>query len=383
VIICFYLAQSQTSYCSYRIQTLSSTEKKPQVPAILPPMQMTALPSVTAQRVASLRSSISTSTSSAGALRSSNSPKHVASSLQKSSDASLRSTRNHLPTIAGSPSVGGSQTSKEAKGSPTLLLNSISGGKEAPTKIPRISSRTSATSSPPLKLSTLMSSRRASINVSGTGASSAEPSPVHGEPYPDEFGFMEHSGSPLKTTVTQRTPVRGSPSASTSRAPRQSSTTVTATSSLLPRKSNRDSISFTGIRKSSTGSVASISSILPGEPSHRFSALSPSKGLKLLSPKVSHSVHDKNSHRDHRLRQVASNASRQSSSSSSIPSPIDEDELIGDEEMLQYIRRQQAKKLATGATQAELDDLLSFPEPIPPTPPSTPAGMLASYLLIP
>jgi dual specificity tyrosine-phosphorylation-regulated kinase 2/3/4 len=41
--------------------------------------------------------------------------------------------------------------------------------------------------------------------------------------------------------------------------------------------------------------------------------------------------------------------------------------------MKQYIKRQQSKKLATGASQAELDELLRFPEPIPPTPPLLPA----------
>lgn len=56
-------------------------------------------------------------------------------------------------------------------------------------------------------------------------------------------------------------------------------------------------------------------------------------------------------------------------------STVDEDELQGDEEMLHYIRRQHAKKMAAGATQAELDDLLCFPEPIPPGTPSSPSGM--------
>jgi dual specificity tyrosine-phosphorylation-regulated kinase 2/3/4 len=35
----------------------------------------------------------------------------------------------------------------------------------------------------------------------------------------------------------------------------------------------------------------------------------------------------------------------------------------GDEEMMQYIKRQQAKKLANGATQEELDDMLKLPSP--------------------
>jgi len=47
--------------------------------------------------------------------------------------------------------------------------------------------------------------------------------------------------------------------------------------------------------------------------------------------------------------------------------------------MLQYIKRQQQKKLAHGATQEELDALLRFPEPLPPTPPQSPSG---EYLFV-
>ena len=60
----------------------------------------------------------------------------------------------------------------------------------------------------------------------------------------------------------------------------------------------------------------------------------------------------------------------------STPSPaptVDEEEVAGDEEMMQYIKRQQAKKLAHGATQEELDELLKFPEPTPPVTPMNPS----------
>ena len=66
--------------------------------------------------------------------------------------------------------------------------------------------------------------------------------------------------------------------------------------------------------------------------------------------------------------------SRQSlSTPSPVPSSVDEEELLGDEEMMQYIKRQQAKKLAHGATQEELDELLKFPEPTPPVTPMNPS----------
>jgi dual specificity tyrosine-phosphorylation-regulated kinase 2/3/4 len=50
--------------------------------------------------------------------------------------------------------------------------------------------------------------------------------------------------------------------------------------------------------------------------------------------------------------------------------------MLGDEEMLQYIKRQQTKKLASGATQQELDEMLKFDEPMPPVAPMTPAGAI-------
>lgn len=62
---------------------------------------------------------------------------------------------------------------------------------------------------------------------------------------------------------------------------------------------------------------------------------------------------------------------------SPVSSVVDDEELIGDEEMMQYIKRQQAKKLAAGASQAELDELLRFPEPIRPASPASPACKLS------
>lgn len=47
--------------------------------------------------------------------------------------------------------------------------------------------------------------------------------------------------------------------------------------------------------------------------------------------------------------------------------------------MVQYIKRQQARKLANGAKKEELDEMLRFPEPLPPIPPSPPTGELISF----
>jgi hypothetical protein len=50
--------------------------------------------------------------------------------------------------------------------------------------------------------------------------------------------------------------------------------------------------------------------------------------------------------------------------------------MLGDEEMMDYIRRQHARKMAGGAKKEDLDELLKFPEPIPPAPGLTPQGEL-------
>lgn len=366
-------------------QTLSSTDpRKPKSPVNLPPMQISAIEPVTAQRVAKLKSSTVSSTSIPSNRTSSSSSRltsQTVSSMQKQSDSSLRS-RNQLPTIAGSPSVGtngtnSSQTLKDGRDPPSSLTNSVIGlPKETPTKIPRISSRTSAASSPPLKHSASgLTNRRASTHTTGFGPS-ANSSPTSFST--NEFGVMEgEDGTTPKVVAgpTRQSSIRGSPSTLTSRPPRQSSTAMTSSTSLLHRKGNRDSVSFIGLRKSSTSSVTSISTPASTETAHhRFSALSPSKGLKLLAkptPRSSNSTSSQNIH-----QAIASpSSSRQSlSTPSPVPSSVDEEELLGDEEMLQYIRRQQAKKLASGATQEELDDLLKFPEPIPPSAPASPSG---------
>ncbi|KAG7452947.1 uncharacterized protein BT62DRAFT_959080 [Guyanagaster necrorhizus] len=366
-----------------RGKTVSSTDpRKPKSPVNLPPMQMSALEPATAQRVARLKASNSSSTSTPARGTSSRATAQTMSSMQKQSDASLRS-RNQLPTIAGSPSVG--NVSKDLKEpAPSPLTNSILGHpKETPTKIPRISSRTSAAPSPPLKGSLTLSNRRTSMTVNAI-PTSVNPSPTE----LNEFGVMDSTSGARTGTGSTTKGIRSSPSTlTTSRVPRQASGNASSTSGVLPRKSNRDSISFTGLRKSSTSSVASLSTSAAATDAppvshhhHRFSALSPSKGLKLLSPKISlPTARSSNSTSTHNIHQAIASASssRQSlSTPSPAPSSVDEEELLGDEEMMHYIKRQQAKKIANGATQEELDELLRFPEPLPPGKPSSPLSII-------
>ncbi|KAF8163096.1 hypothetical protein B0H34DRAFT_307783 [Crassisporium funariophilum] len=368
-----------------RGKTLSSTDpRKPRSPVNLPPMQISALEPVTAQRVAKLKSSTATPVSSLSNRTSTSSSSsrltsQTVSSMQKQSDSSLRS-RNQLPTIAGSPSVGttgtsSSQTLKDGRDPPSSLMNSTSGlPKETPTKIPRISSRTSAAASPPLKQSASSTTRR----ISGLAPSSTNVSPTSFST--NEFGVMDSEDG--ATPKVRQPSVRGSPSVSTSRVPRQSSVAA-PTSASIQRKSNRDSISLMGLRKSSTNSIASISSSAIAAPPadtpshHRFSVLSPSKGLKLLGPKSSARASTSGLTQSMHQSSGSPSSSRQSlSTPSPVPSSVDEEELLGDEEMMHYIRRQHAKKLASGANQEELDEMLKFPEPLPPGTPSSPANIL-------
>ncbi|KAG6910900.1 hypothetical protein DXG01_006583 [Tephrocybe rancida] len=377
-----------------RGKTLSSSDhRKPKSPVTLPPMHMSALEPATAQRVARLKpSSNSTSTPvaqgsvSRTASSTSRLTSQTVSSMQKHSDSSLRS-RNQLPTIAGSPSVGtngtsSSQTMKEFREGPSMMNSVASLSKETPTKIPRISSRTSAAASPPLKGSgSALSMRRtsAAIGVGEPGPSSANPSPSGTA---NEFGVMELEETPAKTL--KHSSIRASPSVSTSRVPRQS---LAATTTSSVRKANRDSVSYTA-RKASTSSVTSMSTPAAANETsthhHRFSALSPSK-LKLLAPKISlPSARSSTLGQGIHQAMGSPSSSRQSlSTPSPAPSTVDEEELLGDEEMMHYIRRQQAKKMAAGATQEELDELLQFPEPLPPGTPASPSSVLrnsAQYL---
>ena len=85
---------------------------------------------------------------------------------------------------------------------------------------------------------------------------------------------------------------------------------------------------------------------------------------------------------DHNSPLLCSQARQSLSTPSPVPSSIDEEELLGDEEMLHYIRRQYAKKLASGATQEKLEDMLKLPEPLPPGIPSSPASKYSFVLIL-
>lgn len=365
-------------------------------------MQVTALPQVTAERIAHVKPYGTSNSSPSGAARpvatSSRLTSQTISSMQKQSDASLRSTRQQLPTIAGSPSVGlhstnGTQNNlKESKEqsfsvqAPSLSGSMSSAPKETPTRIPRIASRSSTVISPALKNSSLLlATRRTSLNAGAAGMQ-LDPGVAGAEEYMDEFGVLDNVEETSKSNIpstTYRQSFRSSPTAGPKGARQSSGNSASASSAFTtPRKPVHDTVTVKGLRKSSTGSVSSMASAVGVEQQHSvMSALSPSKGLnKLLSPKMSlpGSRLSGSSTTPNIFQQQPGGSPtfrRQSlSTPSPVPSSVDEDELLGDEEMMQYIKRTQARKLAHGAKKDDLDDLLKFPEPIPPGRPCSPTS---------
>lgn len=373
------------------VQTLSSTDQKSKEIKVapLPPIQMSAIPPATAQRVANLAGEPSSATNAQSSVTRSSTTSRVSastiSSLNKQSDIT-RATRAQLPTIAGSPSTthNGVQTQQGSVSS----LNNLT--KDTPTKIPRMASRSSTVHSPTTlkSITSALNARRTSLNLNnynGPGDSS------HASL--DEFGILEGGDySKVQSTPTVRSTARSSPQ-SVSRVPRTGPTSVSTTG--LPRKKNRDSMSFGSLRKQSTSSIAIPSStesaaaptVASTSRSNRLSMLSPSKSLKLLTPKLSSSMpsksHPSSSTNNGVFKSTSASSSRQSlSSSSPVQSTVtvDEDEILGDEEMLAYIKRQQARKLANGAKKEELEEMLKLPEPTTPAPPMSPNGISFDFI---
>lgn len=352
-------------------------------PISLPPMQVTALPAATTDRLSQVKNSPSTPPQAGPSRVQSTSTRAISqtiSSMQKQSDSSLRSSRQQLPTIAGSPSVG--LQSPGNRQSQSMSSSMVGIPKETPTRIPRIASRSSTVSSPQLKSSTsLLASRRKSLNVGVTDHRGDDGTAETGESL-EEFGVLDKTEElQPQTHSNQRQSSRLSPLIGTSRLSRQHSgfSAALSASGIVSRKVLQDIPSVKGLRKSSNGSITSMASTMNVDQQHLASALSPSKGLnKLLSPKTSlpGSRLSSSSTTPNIFQQAGSPAARRQSLStpSPVPSPVDEDELLGDEEMMQYIKRTQARKLAHGAKKEELDEILKFPEPLPPGRPSSPTG---------
>ena len=372
-----------------RLQTLSAAEPKPPKQVPLPPMQISAIPPSTSSRVGSIKVRESVSSMPPPPPRARVSGVASRSPANKTSDSSLRSGRHNLPPIAGSPSVGTVSSSQgtSAPNHPPLSgpTRSSVDTKETPTKIPRISSRMSTLQSPAtttLKPSgSIRSNRRLSLVVGGSlpgKSTQVDQSPSPHASFVSDFGVLEPTETPTQTKTQvvgskERTSAQSSP-ASLSKAPRHS----VVAPSLVTKSSSRDSTN--GLRKTSApaaaGSASTSTSLAPTDNhglSSRFPGLSPSKSLKLLSPKISLAATKSSPTISSITPSTPGGSARQSiSTPSPAPSSADDEEILADEEMAQYIKRQQARKLAAGAKKEELDELLRFPEPLPPVPSSTP-----------
>lgn len=351
-------------------------------------MQVSALPPSTNERLSRLKTSPSTPPQSAAPRvhgSSTRATSQTISSMQKQSDSSLRNSRQQLPTIAGSPSVG--VQSPGNRQSQSISSSMVGIPKDAPTRIPRIASRSSTVGSPQLKNASIVpASRRKSLNTS-TGEFHSDTADAGGSL--DEFGVLDQfEGSQGQTYADQRHVTRVSP-VGTSKLSRQHSGFSAALSAtgIVNRKVIHDNPSLKGLRKSSNGSISSMS-IANNDAVNPSSSLSPSKGFnKLLSPKMSlpgSRLSSSSTVPNILQRQANSPSTRRPSLStpSPVPSPVDEDELLGDEEMMQYIRRTHSRKLAHGAKKEELDELLKFPEPLPPGRPLSPECTWVSYFFI-
>lgn len=287
---------------------------------------------------------------------------------------------------------------------PTPPGGSSSLTKETPTKIPRISNGQAPTNSSPQSTlkshASSLNTRRVSLNVSAltpantvgghTGGSiggTTEPN----TPVANEFGILDHQETPAQPVkaatmtprrsspqapIARRTSVRTadqSPQLQTPAQPRQRQLSGLSAATTSKKPSARDQITLSGLRKSSAASSASIASFASAasENHARIAGLSPSKSMK---PKVSlGGARGVDPYSSTGAGPSTPGSARHSlSTPSPVPSSVDEEEMLGDEEMMQYIRRQQQRKLASGARKEELDDLLRFPEPIPPAPALSP-----------
>ncbi|KAF8319393.1 kinase-like protein [Clavulina sp. PMI_390] len=379
-----------------RLKTVSASDQKTPKPVALPPMQISALSSSTASRVASLKPRDSrdsvlmpppASTARSRASVASITPRAPAN---KNSDSSLRSTRQNLPPIAGSPSVGTYNSHPPVSGHPRNSIDT----KETPTKIPRISSRSSTLQSPAVAKSSAAATvsgvgRRSSLVVAATtGTKSVDATPSPG-PSVSDFGVLETSDAPsshgttpvYSSTSRERGPLART--ASQQSVTRKPSIPPIAGSSSVKKPPTASTSAFAGLRKSSAPTISSsTSSAQSDSQGHGLSAklahLTPSKSFKLLSPKVSLPV-TRTSPAISQMTPATPMSGRQTGST---PSPVssnaEDDEIAADEEMMEYVKRTQARKIASGATKEELDNLYKFPEPFAPTPASTSASLLRS-----
>lgn len=191
----------------------------------------------------------------------------------------------------------------------------------------------------------VLSSSRTSGKYQSTSA--AVPSDKRRSLILSEKEDFKPTRSPLR--VSQPTAINGA-AAQNQSLPASSSSLATSTPRLRTKTSEKPSSSHKS------------SSLVDGLPSSR------SMGSSIVS-KLSIPTRMSKSATTSNLRQspAPSEVGGRSTSSSRYGTPVGEDELRGDEEMMEFVQRQRTKQASRGMSEEEIDRLFTFPEPIEPT----------------
>lgn len=414
----------------HAVQTLPSSTEPPQKPESvnLPPLQMNALPASTATRLAT--SSVDDRQPVGSGTPSQKRPLPVPPRMHRPSRVgdSLHG-KDPLPTITGSPSVAINTTVEPSD------MSGQASKPATPTRIPRLAGNRSNVPSPQfleppatpgvdattngaenphrrgsLKPGAGMSSSAPDQNSSflktsqdeaghSSSSSSQEMPPVEisrdvrQEEQPKRR-VLGASASQVPVLSSSRTSGKYQPNASTT-APseKRRSLILSEKEDLKPARSplrvNKPTTTASSAGKNQVSSTASLltsstarlrtktsetpslsyksSTLVEGLPTSR------SMGNSIVS-KLSIPTRMSKSATTSSLRQspVPSEPGGRSTSSSRYGTPIGEDEIRGDEEMMEFVQRQRTKQASKGMSEEEIDRLFTFPEPIEPTRSLTP-----------
>lgn len=399
---------SPLSRSNESLQTLSSAESpKEEVPPPLPPIQMPAIPPTTVQRVQNL-------SGEAVPRRSSELNSNSVSRGSRIRTIKESTTRRTLPTITGSP----------ARGSPrTELPQDIEENAQAeaptsitPTKIPRavfraerrspslrtkrsdasmdVDKRAPSNGADVSELGLLGSSKRnpdlsgsliprtRSVASSGTARSIRRPSKSELKaddstvPTRRRSVVPEEASEQAPAASSLKTPIKTSAEAYESAAARLAAARRTVA------KTQEAQAARDAARRLSAATQPTVTEPL-GDVSATSSMLTTSRSTRTLSNKLALPSRISRSSTQPTLAELrpssASDSVRSPSASttSTRGTPISEEELRGDEEMMVYVQRQTKKKIAAGMTESEVSKLFEFPEMIGPATAMSPQGKLA------
>ncbi|KAK4051852.1 serine/threonine protein kinase, CMGC, dual-specificity [Microbotryomycetes sp. JL201] len=395
-------------------------------PTQLPPMQVSPLPAQTIERIDSMDSLADVAGNTPAAAH------DRVARLQASAKASL-------PTIVGSPS----SKTISLQGQDVVAGSSVSPPplSRTPTKIPRLlpqrgsiyrDASPSAPPSVPIRSKGLQSSRQQGntpdlLLASGTSTSSSSNAASETESIGTDVADNEERqskslavkkesqiprgrsstlvGTSMSTSLKKDVLDASADAASTSTpaiksrrhksfAPEESatpskthksakiasvSTSRLSSSGVPPPKevSSVRKISVKGPDSIAASRRVSASSALQSSTSSLSS--STTRVVKNLASKVAGQTRLPRSSTAPTLSSMASDSGRSSTGSSRTKLNVTEDELLGDEEMDAYVKRQKASKAAAGASPEKINKMFEFPEPIPPTSPLDHKDALALY----